>query len=221
MEINSQHTSLSIDYSQFNFNPKHQTASEEKTQEQAIRSDRFSLNMEISVGTYNRNGAVQGVNGQKNTGALTYQSMKLEVQKQSFALLMGRMDEEKEKDPLQRLLAYASELAGTNEDPLGLGAYFAANPQDLETVQRGEIPDYFNVENTGQRILDIWMGGIQPGSDNTQFVENAKAMINQAYDEISGMLGGLPGIVEETRDWIMQQLDGLNQIQAAPPTAIA
>ncbi|MCK5146263.1 hypothetical protein KAR48_05875 [bacterium] len=196
--------------------PNQQVQRKNKTAEDSavgVRADSLTLKAEISITTYNKSGKLQGVNEKEQNAFIIYESIKLEIQKQSFSLLMQQSGKDKE-DPLQKLLGFAAELMGTDEDPLGLGSYFANNPEDLEQIQQGIIPDYFNIENTGQRILDIWLGGFSGEGDAAEFAENTKAMINQAYDEISSMLGGLPDIVEDTRDWIMEQLDGYAQGQA-------
>ncbi|MFC1564554.1 hypothetical protein ACFL6G_06425 [candidate division KSB1 bacterium] len=88
-----------------------------------------------------------------------------------------------------------------------LGTYFKENPEAAEQVSRGEIPEYFNVENTARRILDIYFSRYEEGEDKTSFVERAKEIINQAYGDVEGMVGELPEIVLQTRDKIMEILD--------------
>jgi hypothetical protein len=88
-----------------------------------------------------------------------------------------------------------------------LGAFFKENPEAAEQVSRGEIPEYFNVENTARRILNIYMPYYEEGEDKQAFVDRAKDIINQAYSDVGGMVGELPDIVLQTRDKIMEILD--------------
>ncbi len=88
-----------------------------------------------------------------------------------------------------------------------LGTFFKENPEAAEEVSRGEIPEYFNVENTGRRILMIYFNNFQEGDDKSSFVSRAKEIINQAYSDVEGITGGLPNIVQETREFIMEMLD--------------
>ncbi len=88
-----------------------------------------------------------------------------------------------------------------------LGAFFIENPEAAEQVSRGEIPEYFNVENTARRILNIYFSRYEEGEDKQAFVERAKEIINQAYSDVEGIAGDLPEIVLQTRDKIMDILD--------------
>ena len=78
-----------------------------------------------------------------------------EIWEQTYSLLqeitaqMGNLDESEKR------IQDAALNADDKDDPLSLGAFFANNPEVLEQVENGKVPDYFNVENTGDRILDI------------------------------------------------------------------
>ena len=180
----------------------------EKTSQEG-RTDTAELGSPSSggVGTYTPTGKASGAQAAEKKMAVTLESIKIEIQKQAFALLTAQADESGDGDSLREALARFGKLSGNADDPLGLGDYFTAHPDDWAQVQAGEIPDYFNVENTGQRILDIWMRGVDGQGDVAAWAENTKALIGQAYDEVSGMVGGLPDIVQQTRDYIMNQLD--------------
>lgn len=88
-----------------------------------------------------------------------------------------------------------------------LGVFFEENPEAVEQVSRGEIPEYFNVENTARRILDIYFAYYEEGQERTAFVERAKSIIEQAYGDVEGMVGVLPDIVQQTREKVMEILD--------------
>ena len=88
-----------------------------------------------------------------------------------------------------------------------LGVFFEENPEAVEQVSRGEIPEYFNVENTARRILDIYFAYYQEGQERTAFVERAKSIIEQAYADVEAMVGTLPDIVQQTREKVMEILD--------------
>ena len=84
--------------------------------------------------------------------------------------------------------------------------FFVNNPKALEQIGRGEIPEYFNVENTAKRILDIYFSQYN-GENKAEFAKRAKSIISQAYGEVEGIAGTLPGIVQQTRDKIYEVLD--------------
>jgi len=138
---------------------------------------------------------------------VTLQSIQKEIKQQAYTLLQQQAAKSGDPALLNNFLTFDNEEIKDNADPLGLGAYFTANPEDWEQVQNGIVPDHFNMENTGQRILDIWMGGIDESGDISAQVDEIKSNINMAYGDVSSMLGGLPGLVTDTQDWIMGQLD--------------
>lgn len=88
-----------------------------------------------------------------------------------------------------------------------LGLFFEESPEAVEQVVRGEIPEYFNVENTARRILNIYFSQFQEGDDKKAFAERAKSIIEQAYGDVAGIVGDLPDIVLETRSKVMQILE--------------
>lgn len=122
----------------------------------------------------------------KSLGA-TKAEIKKQIELQTYQLLKQYLDE-------------SPELKQSLEE------FFAQNPEALEQIQQGEIPEYFNVENTAKRILDIYFSRYN-GEDREEFAENAKSIISQAYGEVEGMVGMLPDIVQKTRDKIYEVLD--------------
>lgn len=97
-------------------------------------------------------------------------------------------------------------LGDSPEVKESLKEFFTNNPEALQQIEKGEIPEYFNVENTAKRILDIYFSRYN-GEDKEEFAEYARNIISQAYGEVEGMVGTLPGIVQETRDKIYEVLD--------------
>jgi hypothetical protein len=92
-----------------------------------------------------------------------------------------------------------------------LGAYFKEHPEDLQAISQGEIPEYFNVDNTTRRILDIYFSRYQEGEDKSEFVKRAKSIIEQAYGDVEKMVGTLPDIVQQTRSKVNELLDKFAQ----------
>ena len=136
-----------------------------------------------------------------------------EIWEQTYALLKEYTAQMGTAAEFEKGMEEAVLSSGNENDPLGLGAYFAENPDALEQVQNGEIPDYFNVENTGDRILDIWLSEFNGEADVNEFTDQVKEYINQAYSEVSSMFGGLPQLVQDTQQYVMQQLDNFVQEQ--------
>ncbi len=135
------------------------------------------------------------------------ESIKQEVWDQTFQLLKDMIPKTVDTSLFDRGIEEMVEFSGDKNDPLKLIAHFTANPEDWEKVMRGDVPDYFNVENTGQRILDIWIQSFDDSSDIETWLSETKEKINAIYDEVAGMVGGLPQLVQDTRDFVMNALD--------------
>ncbi len=104
---------------------------------------------------------------------------------------------------IQLLTQYLEEVPEVKNN---LKEFFLNNPEALKKIEAGEIPDYFNVENTAKRILDIYFSRYD-GGDKEEFVKNAREIISQAYGEVEQMVGALPEIVLKTRDKVYEILD--------------
>ncbi|RKY89632.1 hypothetical protein DRQ09_00985 [candidate division KSB1 bacterium] len=88
-----------------------------------------------------------------------------------------------------------------------LARFFEKNPEALKEIQQGKIPEYFNVENTARRILNIFFSRYD-GEDPEVFVDRVKKIINQAYKDVENIIGGsLPEIVQKTKEKVLQMLD--------------
>ena len=84
-----------------------------------------------------------------------------------------------------------------------LEVFFEKNPEAAEQVGRGEIPEYFNVDNTARRILNIYFSRYEEGQNREEFTARAKSIIEQAYTDVKGLVGELPDIVLQTREKVM------------------
>jgi len=90
---------------------------------------------------------------------------------------------------------------------ISLRSFFEENPEAVEQVSKGEIPNHFNVENTARRILDIYFSRYKEGDNKADFAARAKEIINTAYAQVQEMIGDLPEIVLETQKKVMNILD--------------
>jgi hypothetical protein len=78
----------------------------------------------------------------------------------------------------------------------------------VEQVQRGEVPEYFNVKNTGTRILDIVLRTYAEGEDRKAFAEKALGLLKEAYGDAERIWGGaLPDLVLQTRDAVFRAIE--------------
>jgi len=88
-----------------------------------------------------------------------------------------------------------------------LAEFFEQNPEALEEVQQGQIPEFFNVDNTARRMLNIFFSKYN-GEDPGSYAEYVKSIIEQAYSDVESMVGGgLPDIVQQTREKVFQLID--------------
>lgn len=84
--------------------------------------------------------------------------------------------------------------------------------QNIEETSDLKIPDYWNAENTSQRIVDFALQFYDAfkgaGED---FLKMIKDAIDKGFDEAKEMLGDLPDpvskLVSDTHDLVMQKLD--------------
>lgn len=163
-----------------------------------------------SVAAYNQKGQPEGVDANKNnSAALLSHQIRKQIWDQAYVLLKAYSEKSQTESNFEAGLDQIQMLSSDPQDPIGLHAYFQENPEDWQQVQMGIIPDYFNIENTGDRILDIWLGDSKGTGSSVEFLNNVKDMINQAYGEVTGMLGELPQLVLDTQAYIEKQLDEL------------
>ena len=166
----------------------------------------------VSLNTYNRKGEITKPATEEKEDPKVIankEAIMREIWRQAYALLQEVTAKLDSSSEFKAGLNEIAEYTGNSEDPFGLGAYFAENPDGLEKVRAGIIPDYFSVETTAQRILDIWL---PPSGGEDVDIDFVKGNISQAYAEVAGMFGGkLPQLVLDTQDYIMNKLDELAQ----------
>ncbi len=94
-------------------------------------------------------------------------------------------------------------------DPFGVAAYYEEHPEDLKKVQLGIVPDYFNVENTGNRIFNILFPENGAAKD-PEALDRAVKNIGKAYTEVGAMFGDkLPQLVLDTREYVLGKVIGI------------
>ena len=196
--------------------------SSEKSEEKEEKKDRVDLKKDASqVLGYSSKGEVASVkSGTSNKPMVTQYQIKKEIWSQAYTLLKAYSEKSGTLSGFEEGMAKILSAGNDSEDPIGLNAYYNAHPEDWQQVQRGEIPDYFNMENTGERILQIWVGDGSAGSMSASQLKDIKDYIGQAYGDVSKMLGGLPGLVTDTQDYINNRLDALiAEAEKNPATA--
>jgi hypothetical protein len=89
-----------------------------------------------------------------------------------------------------------------------LAGVFEENPEMLEEVENGKVPDYFNEENTAKRILKIYFDYFLEDEDRDKFVERASSLIKKAYSDVIQINNEqLPELVNDTRYLIFDKLE--------------
>ena len=155
-------------------------------------TDQFAAHSEeLNVGKYNAKGKVEGPVTSKYHVVLA-------IQKQIDAQVKELTQHYKK--------IFESSETGKNAQK-SLKTYFDENPEDLEKIEQGEIPEYWNQENTAKRIFDIAVQGYEDGDDKEAFYEKTVKMVKQAYSEVEEMVGGLPDLVIDTKNAVLKGLE--------------
>ena len=97
---------------------------------------------------------------------------------------------------------------------------------EAEPAKELQIPEYWNAENTSQRIVDfaVSFSGLFEGSGD-EFLSMIKDAIDEGFKQAREMLGDLPdevsGLIDDTYKLVMEKLDawGNEQGVAANSTA--
>jgi len=166
-----------------------------KPAEQKHRGDSFTKSEPAKVDIYNNLGKMQEV--RKNEGTLldSFISMRETVNSQLNVLLDSFSQTEG-----------SSSLTEKTKDELSI--YFDENPEALEQVASGDIPEYWNVENTAGRMFEIVMAGVTDETDRENFYTKAVDFVNRAYDEVKEMIGfEFPSLVQQTKEALLNGLE--------------
>ncbi len=90
---------------------------------------------------------------------------------------------------------------------VALKEYVEENPEDLEDIEKGIIPEYWNQENTAKRIFNILLEGLDRADDKDSFYESSKDMIEKVYSDVETEVGKLPQLVTDTKNAVLNGLD--------------
>ncbi len=190
--------------------PKQQAVHTGKEQAAAIGQDQFKSAAPVIPNVYDKLGQLQGVPKKHKTLLDQFKTLQQSVGEQLNAVL----------DSISKNSDQA-ELVGKAHDELK--SYFADNPEALQQVAAGEIPEYWNVENTAKRMFGIVTAGYNQEMDVEQFYQTAVDFVNQAYDEVHDMIGfDFPSLVTDTKEALLNGLEQLkdgvavDEIQFAP-----
>ncbi len=172
------------------FFPQH-SGPPKKANHPMVEKDAFASHAEINVGKYNAEGKVE-----KPVSSGFH--VVLAIQQQI-------------DDQVKKLTHYYNEIFEKSEEAQkskeALSEYFAGNPEDLKEIEKGNIPEYWNQENTAKRIFDIAVQGFKKDMNTEEFADKAETMVAKAYKEVEKIVGNLPDLVKETRESVMKGLD--------------
>lgn len=84
--------------------------------------------------------------------------------------------------------------------------------EKIDKAQMLDIPEYWNAENTSQRIVDFAVQFLDAFKGSGQeFLKTIKGAIDEGFKQAKDMLGDLPDqvntLVKDTHDLVMQKLD--------------
>ena len=182
----------------------------QKSGEKKAKDSVHLNNSNVNTSGYNKKGqsleAAANTESRTNVHVLKNQIHK-EIWDQAYTLLKAYSEKSGTTSAFEDGMARILESGSDSQDAIGLNAYYTEHPEDWAQVQQGEIPDYFNVENTAQRILQIWVGDKPPEGSSASWLQNIKDLIGQSYQEVSDMIGGLPQLVLDTKDYIENKID--------------
>jgi hypothetical protein len=80
-------------------------------------------------------------------------------------------------------------------------------------IQAAKVPDYWNAENTSQRIVDFAMSfrGMAPELSDDEYVEQIRAAVQKGFGQAKSMLGDMPGpsakLYNDTYNLAMKKFD--------------
>ncbi len=178
--------------------PKQKVVAAGKEQAASVHHDQFESAAPVIPNVYDKLGQLQGVPKKRETLLDQFKALQESVGQQLNAVLDSISQHSDD-----------TELVGKAHDELK--SYFAENPEALQQVAAGEIPEYWNVENTARRMFGIVTAGFNPEMDVEHFYQTAVDFVNQAYDEVHDMIGfDFPSLVTDTKEAL---LNGLEQLK--------
>ncbi len=166
------------------------------------KEDTFVQTKPVIPDVYDRLGKIQNVAKKADNLLDRFQQMRNTVEQQMDALFSSFKETDENK-----------ELAGMAKEELG--DYFKENPEALQEIADGNMPEYWNVQNTASRMFDIVTAGFNSETDIEGFYNKALDFVHQAYDEVQLMIGfDFPPLVQDTKEAL---LNGLEQLKDGVP----
>ncbi len=110
------------------------------------------------------------------------------------------------------LMKAGVEFAKYNEDSI---LYDLSGLKDGENTKAAEVPEYWNAENTSQRIVDFAMSfkGLAPELSDEEYINKMRAAVELGYKLAKKDLGSLPGpsakLFNDTYSLTMKKFDEL------------
>jgi len=151
------------------------------------RKDSYEHSEEVNSGVYDSKGKIQESGEKVHTAQITLHQIRSQIQDQVENYLSRLMD------------------GGSNDNLIGqahsdLSTYFQDNPDALDEIAQGRIPEYWNAANTATRLFNILLSGYNESISRDTFYEKAMALTDQAYGEVHSLIGhDFPELVLETR----------------------
>lgn len=180
----------SIKISEINFYSFNSNNEKEK-KELEIESDKFESHEDLDIGKYNANGEIEAPVASRYSVILA---------------IKNQID-----DQVKEITEYYNKIFNENIESQNtkksLKEYFEENPEDLEKIEQGEVPEYWNKENTAKRIFDIALQSFNEDSSREDFYESSTKMVKQAYAEVEKLVGDLPDLVNATRESVLKGLE--------------
>ncbi len=166
-----------------------------KSKDQNHHNDSFVKSNPIDLDVYNNLGKMKEIHRYQGTLLDTFLSLRESVDNQLNALLNSFSQTEGNTN-----------LAGKTKDELN--DYFTENPEALEQIANGKIPEYWNVENTAGRMFNIVTAGVTEETNRESFYTKALDFVNRAYDEVQEMIGfDFPPLVQQTKEALLNGLE--------------
>jgi hypothetical protein len=164
-----------------------------------VHFDQFETTHQVLPNVYDKLGQLQGVPKKRETLLDHFKALQETVEQQLNSVFDSISQHSEDK-----------ELVGKAHDELK--SYFAENPEALQQVAAGEIPEYWNVENTARRMFGIVTAGFNPEMDVEHFYKTAVDFVNQAYSEVRDMIGfDFPSLVTDTKKALLNGLEQLKE----------
>ncbi len=165
---------------------------------QKPKEDAFVRTRPLTPNVYNSLGKMERILKKTDNLLDRFQHMRSTMEQQMDALFASFVQNDENK-----------ELAGMAKDELG--NYFKENPEALKEIASGDMPEYWNVQNTASRMFDIVTAGYSGEEDLEGFYNKALDFVHQAYDEVQLMIGfDFPPLVQDTKEAL---LNGLEQLK--------